>query len=372
MVLHPSRWRSQSISSVGLLLSVLLGLMLSVGVPWPGGAVSVDDVPNPRQTYGGWISDSVDWLTPPHEAQLNDFLTTLEAETTIEMAVVTVANTQPSATPKDFTTTLFNQWGIGKVETNNGILMMVSQGDRRVEVEIGHGITEVMSNRDVQNIVDTAIIPAFKHEKYEQGIISGAIALSQAVAPEIAVPASLAELALWDANVNSELPSAVAPAQGQSTPESPALWLTEQGIREAKQEEQRQQRRAEKREAERQARTSRAAEDRYYRQQRQVRLTRYLGWVVIGSAIALLWYSYFHWRFDQGHQQVRVVPLSDRPQINPLEQAINEHHRATLRSLSTITIVGSSSSGSSSSGDYSGGSDFGGGSSGGDGGGGDW
>ncbi|MGK7892053.1 MAG: YgcG family protein [Leptolyngbyaceae cyanobacterium] len=300
-----------------VIVSLVLGLVLSLGLHWPSGAVSVEDVPNSRQTYGGWISDTVDLISPASEAQLNQFLTTLETETTVEMAIATVADTQPSASPKAFATELFNTWGIGKAATNNGILIMVSQGDRRVEVEIGYGIAEIMTNEAVQTIVDQSIIPAFKREKYEQGIISGAIALSQVVAPEVPIPDSLAELARWSEVVSSQ------PVVSPPNPEITENWPSNQELQQAERDEQRRQQQLERQEADARRARQRVAEETDYRQQRQARLTLYLGGVAVGSAMVLLWWGCFRWRFDQGANHASVIPLADRPNITPLEKSIN-------------------------------------------------
>jgi uncharacterized protein len=44
---------------------------------------------------------------------------------------------------KRFATRLFNSWGLGDRRKNNGVLLLVSTGDRRVEVEIGRGLNQV-------------------------------------------------------------------------------------------------------------------------------------------------------------------------------------------------------------------------------------
>ena len=77
---------------------------------------------------------------------------------------MTVAQTSPSATPKDFTTELFNYWEIGKAESDNGILFLVSTSDRRVEIETGYGIEPILPDAKVGNIIDTKITPRFKQK----------------------------------------------------------------------------------------------------------------------------------------------------------------------------------------------------------------
>jgi uncharacterized protein len=106
-------------------------LILTVAsVPAVSQSLTVQDVPNPRRTYGGCVTDAANMLSPETETKINSLISQLEAQNGTELAVVTVAQTQPQKTPKAFATALFNYWGIGKKDQNNGVLLLISQGDR--------------------------------------------------------------------------------------------------------------------------------------------------------------------------------------------------------------------------------------------------
>lgn len=99
--------------------------MLSIAVlsiPSAGVAVTVQLVANPRQVNGGWVTDMAGVLSPSTEAELNQIISQLEAKNGSKIAVVTVPDTAPSATPKQLATSLFNSWGIGKAGEDNGVL----------------------------------------------------------------------------------------------------------------------------------------------------------------------------------------------------------------------------------------------------------
>ncbi len=141
--------------------------------PLPSFALTVQQVSNPRQQYHGWVTDMAEILSPSTETQLNQMISDLEAKNGSEIAVVTVPETQPAATPKEFATKLFNYWGIGKKGQDNGVLFLVSVGDRRLEIETGKGIKETLPNSKVTNILDTKIIPEFKSGNFESGVVAG-------------------------------------------------------------------------------------------------------------------------------------------------------------------------------------------------------
>ncbi|MBE9045629.1 TPM domain-containing protein [Pleurocapsales cyanobacterium LEGE 10410] len=74
------------------------------------------------------------------ESHLNKTISRLESKNGVEIAVVTVPETSPEPSPKAFATKLFNYWGIGKAEENNGILMptvsknLDMEGKKKVEM----------------------------------------------------------------------------------------------------------------------------------------------------------------------------------------------------------------------------------------------
>ncbi|WP_261234763.1 TPM domain-containing protein [Laspinema olomoucense] len=166
-----------------------------IGFPLISHALSVQDVPNPRQQSGGWVSDMANILSESTEAQLNQMISELEASTGAEIAVVTVPETAPSPTPKEFTTELFNEWKVGKEGVDNGVLFLTSVGDRRVEIETGYGVEGLLPDAEVGNIITTEITPKLRGGDWDGGILAGTQALVTQLSgipsePELAEPSS--------------------------------------------------------------------------------------------------------------------------------------------------------------------------------------
>lgn len=149
----------------------------------PSWAVSVESVLNSRQLNGSRVSDQANLLSPETEAELNRLISQLERKNGNEIAVVTVIDTAPSASPKQFATTLFNRWGIGKRGANNGVLFLISKGDRRVEIETGYGLQTILSDAKVSNIIREQITPRFKQQDFNGGVLVGTKALIRELNP---------------------------------------------------------------------------------------------------------------------------------------------------------------------------------------------
>ena len=156
--------------------------------PLPSYALTVQDVPNPQTEYGGWVTDMAEILSPNTEAKLNQAISELHSQTGEEIAVVTVPETTPAPSVKAFTTKLFNYWDIGR----NGVLLLVSKSDRRVEITTGYGIEAILPNAQVSGIIQKEIIPQFRQGNFEDGILAGIKSLVTKLAGDIATLQDLA------------------------------------------------------------------------------------------------------------------------------------------------------------------------------------
>ncbi len=177
----------------GLLLSVAM-----IGFPLVSQALTVQEVPHPRQEYGGWVTDRAGVLSEETEQRLNQMITGLEAQNGTEIAVVTVPNTSSEATPKNFATRLFNHWGVGKADVDNGVLWLHSVGDRRIEIETGYGVEGVLPDAQVGRIIDEVIIPRFKEDDFDAGTLAGVEALVMVLSrEEFSLPGDSLQIDGW-------------------------------------------------------------------------------------------------------------------------------------------------------------------------------
>jgi len=161
-------------------ISLFLLLVLSTIVPGlynDLNSESLEQVINPKAAQNLWVSDMANIIDQNTENQINDLINQLEQKTTAEIAVVTIQETDGS-TPKDFATELFKKWEIGKKGKDNGVLVLLVMGDRRIEVETGYGIEGVLPDGKVGKILDKYVIPYFREGNFGFGLLSGVKAIS--------------------------------------------------------------------------------------------------------------------------------------------------------------------------------------------------
>lgn len=129
-----------------------------------------------------YVNDFASLLTADHTASLRSLLSELKADNGVEMVVVTVNSIHDYATSdasiEAFATNLFNTWGLGDAQKNDGVLILVAWKDREVRIEVGAGYGRSL-DADMQTIIDEQVIPAFRNENYSQGIYDGTRAVSR-------------------------------------------------------------------------------------------------------------------------------------------------------------------------------------------------
>ena len=132
--------------------------------------VSVHQVPKPIPH--GWVTDMANVISPASEQQINARLFDLKAATGHEVAVVTVDNVN-AASPKAFATELFNLWGIGSKERNDGLLVLLVVGQRRLEMETGIGMESRLPDDWLVAMQQRVMVPKFKQGDFGGGIEAG-------------------------------------------------------------------------------------------------------------------------------------------------------------------------------------------------------
>lgn len=127
--------------------------------------------------FGGLLSEGT-------AAQLSDQLTALDRDHGIELTVVTFtrqAAIAPNMSFEDFSTNLFNAWGVGDATRNDGIMVLVLDADSRVRIELGQGI-DTGWNAAAQKIIDQHFLPAFRNYDYDTGLQNGVTTIIQNIA----------------------------------------------------------------------------------------------------------------------------------------------------------------------------------------------
>ena len=175
----------------------------------------LSSIPNPRVKNGSWVTDMPGALRPDTVTRLNQTLGAAEREHGIEVAVVVVRSLDGSSV-EDVAEKLFKLWGIGKKGKDNGLLFLWATGDRKVRVEVGYGLEGILPDGKVGSILDAYVIPQFKANQFDAGVIAGVDALLTAAQSR---PVTLPPVS------RSYAYESPAPATGRISTRIPSRWI---------------------------------------------------------------------------------------------------------------------------------------------------
>jgi uncharacterized protein len=121
----------------------------------------------------GSVSDYEKIFNENQIAKLTKIIAYYEQKTTREIAIVSINSIEPYKNISDYSTDLANDWGIGKSETDNGLLILFSKNLREIRISTGSGTEQKLTDEICKNVIDKTIIPEFKNGEYYSGIESG-------------------------------------------------------------------------------------------------------------------------------------------------------------------------------------------------------
>ena len=142
--------------------------------------------PQPR----GYVSDFAEIIPAEHEARITAACAQLEELTTAEMAVVTMPDIGGES-EELYATELFQRWGIGKKNKDNGILLFLTLAERRFRIETGYGLEGILPDGRLGQIADQKIIPFLRQGRYGEGFYAGTVAIAEIIAADAGVQLSL-------------------------------------------------------------------------------------------------------------------------------------------------------------------------------------
>lgn len=154
------------------LLSVCLLLVLSAPL-W--GA----EIPKLR----GSVNDYADVLSPDEEKKIQDFLLGQERKTTNQIVILTVKSLDGD-TIEGFAEKVFQTWKLGQKGKDNGVLIVLATKERKMRIEVGHGLEGILPDAIASRIIRDEMTPKFKAKDFSGGFMAAAVAIDRAIAGE--------------------------------------------------------------------------------------------------------------------------------------------------------------------------------------------
>lgn len=125
--------------------------------------------PYPEPSYEGYVLDQPRWLSDGQKEVIVRHGKNLEEKTGAQVVVAIVHDLQ-GLPIETYGNELFQKWKIGKKGEDNGILLLISQEDRKFRLEVGYGLEGAIPDSRAKMLLNE-LVPYFREEEYGEGIV---------------------------------------------------------------------------------------------------------------------------------------------------------------------------------------------------------
>lgn len=132
--------------------------------------VALAKVPDQPKTFAyaydfdGTVLDSADI------SAIEEIGSALESVTGVQ-AIAVVVDFLDGEDPADYVTDLINKWGVGDKKEDNGVVVLLASGDRRIQIGTGKGIDRVLTGKKCGELIDDNI-GYFADNDFDSGMLA--------------------------------------------------------------------------------------------------------------------------------------------------------------------------------------------------------
>jgi uncharacterized protein len=150
---------------------------------------AADKYPTPR----GAVNDFANVIDSDNANRMETLAREVLQKTGTAIVVVTVSSIGNNEEVNTYANKLYNAWGIGKKGEDKGILIFVAVKERKIRIETGYGVEEILPDGLVGEIRDKYVVPELKKGNYSQGVYNAVYVCSTYIAKDSNVQLSGAQ-----------------------------------------------------------------------------------------------------------------------------------------------------------------------------------
>lgn len=118
------------------------------------------------------VNDYTNTLSAAQVSQLEQKLVAFD-DSTSNQVVVVILKSVGDYDINEYALELGRKWGIGGREKNNGVILLIALGDRKMSIQTGYGLEGALPDIYTKRIIENDIKPFFKDGQYYSGIEAG-------------------------------------------------------------------------------------------------------------------------------------------------------------------------------------------------------
>jgi uncharacterized protein len=125
----------------------------------------------------GAVNDFAVLLSDRARASLETLSRSLLEKTGVSCVFVTVDGLEGDDI-NDVAVKLFEKWGVGKKDVDEGVLVLVAVKDRKIRMETGYGAEGYVTDAEAGRIIRDIMQPAFARQQWDEGFLGAAVAIA--------------------------------------------------------------------------------------------------------------------------------------------------------------------------------------------------
>lgn len=122
------------------------------------------------------VYDAADILSADEEKMLEQKLINYADTTSTQIVIATIKSLDGEYiglyAPK-----WAHEWGIGQAKEDNGLLILMSETDRKIWITTGYGLEQYLTDANTKDIIENIILPEFRNNDYYGGLEKGTTAI---------------------------------------------------------------------------------------------------------------------------------------------------------------------------------------------------
>lgn len=128
---------------------------------------------------GRWVTDNAGLLSAAEVESLSASLAQHEEASSVQIVIVILPNLG-GRDASSYAFELGEDWGVGQSGVDNGIVILVSVGDRQMFIATGYGVEGTVPDVIAGRIIREIMTPSFRQGRFFEGLQGAVVALVEA------------------------------------------------------------------------------------------------------------------------------------------------------------------------------------------------
>jgi len=130
-----------------------------------------------------WVTDKAEFLSAATVDELDSRLETFE-RTTGRQIIVYIDKTTGGTPLEEWASKAFQAWKVGRKGLDDGLAVFIMAGDRKVRVEVGYGLEELVPDITAGRIINDIMVPAIRNGENDAAVAGAVNAFLRAIVGE--------------------------------------------------------------------------------------------------------------------------------------------------------------------------------------------